>query len=208
MKKSVLKIIFIIVAMSVLCCSWILIAKNCGKIRDVIEYNGKTYELLEYNMDIFNYNYNCNEYFEEDCIHPVSNKSWDAVYFNGDIFIAEKQVGKAIKHYASDKNYNWFVSFEKDDSEKRVPLSVTEEELEYLYNMENIQKTKTTTFDGIKQFASIVKESKDGFVFGLITLAHCEDSWFWKTEIMNDNDEEYIVPIPETLSKKLFDLTE
>lgn len=208
MKKSVLKALFIIAVVLVLCCSVLVFTNRSKKFRDIVNYNGKTYELLEYNMDIFTYYFKCNDYFEEDAIHPVSNEKWDAVYFNGDVFVEESKVKDAIKLYSHDKNYNWFVTFDKEDSQIKIPLSVTEKELKSLYNMEDFREKETMTFDDIKQFASIVKESKDGFVYALITLAQCYDSWYWKTEIMNDNDEEYIVPVPETLSEKLFDLAE
>ena len=89
-----------------------------------------------------------------------------------------------------------------------MPLHVTSDELEYLYNMENAQKREAFTFDDIEMFSSIVKESRDGFIFALITLARCSDKWYWKTEIMNDNNEEYMVPLPETLNRKLSELSQ
>ena len=208
MKKRILKTVIIIDVLFVLCCLAAVITKKCAKHRDIIRFDGKTYELLEYNMDIFTYFYNSNEYLEVDEVHPVSNESFDAVYFDGDIFIDEKQVGKAKKYYADDKNYNWFVAFDKNDSVVKMPLHVTSDELEYLYNMENAQKREAFTFDDIEMFSSIVKESRDGFIFALITLARCSDKWYWKTEIMNDNNEEYMVPLPETLNRKLSELSQ
>ena len=208
MKKSILKTFIIIAAVFILCCIAVVITKKGGQHRDIVRYEGKTYELLEYNMDIFTYFYNSNEYLEVDEVHPVSSESFDAVYFDGDIFIDEKQVGKAKKYYADDKNYSWFVAFDKNDSVVKMPLHITSDELEYLYNMENAQKREAFTFDDIEMFSSIVKESRDGFIFALTTLARCSDKWYWKTEIMNDNNEEYMVPLPETLNRKLSELSQ
>ena len=73
-----------------------------------------------------------------------------------------------------------------------------------LNTMESVEKTQTMTFDDIKQFADVVKESKDGLILSLINLVHCEDSWYWKTEIMNDNEEEYIIALPHSLNDKIF----
>ena len=208
MKKSILKTFIIIAAVFVLCCIAVVITKKGGQHRDIVRYEGKTYELLEYNMDIFTYSYNSNEYLEEDKIHPVHNRKWDSVYFCGDIFVDEKQVGKAKEYYADDNNYNWFVTFDRDEAVIKMSLPVTPEELEYLYGMENVREREAFTFDDIEMFASIVKESRDGFVFALTTLARCGGKWYWKTEIMNDNDEEYMVLLPETLNIRLSELSQ
>ncbi len=207
MKKTALFIILTVAAAVSLLCI-VAVTKNDKGARDTVTYNGKTYVLLEYNADIFTYSFNSNDYMEIDAIHPISSEKWDAVYFNGDIFIAETQVEKATKYYADDKNYCWFVTVEKDDREITKPLSVSTEELEFLYNMENIKRQKTIVFDDIKHFASIVKKSGDGFIFALTTIVHCDNSWYWKTEVMTEDDREYVIPLPETLCQKLFDVME
>ena len=85
-------------------------------------------------------------------------------------------------------------------------ISISKEELKYLYDMENKSRKDTMKFDDIKEFASIKKISKDNTVYALISLANYKDSWYYKTEVMNDNDEEYIIDFPESLNKKIFDL--
>ena len=57
---------------------------------DIVKYHGKRYVLLEYKMDIFTYNHNSNNYYEEDMIHPIIHDKWDVVYFNGDLFVLDK----------------------------------------------------------------------------------------------------------------------
>mgnify|MGYP003308378517 CR=1 FL=1 len=174
--------------------------------KDTISYKGKTYVNLEYNMDIFTYGFNSNEYYEEDIIHPIKHKKWDAVYFDGDLYILDKQVKEAKKYYKDDNNYEWFIVFDINDEEVKKSISISKEELKYLYDMENKSRKETMKFDDIKGFASIKKISKDNTVYALISLANYKDSWYYKTEVMNDNDEEYIIDLPESLNKKIFDL--
>ena len=174
--------------------------------KDTISYKGKTYVNLEYNMDIFTYGFNGNEYYEEDIIHPIKHKKWDAVYFDGDLYILDKQVKEAKKYYKDDNNYEWFIVFDINDEEVKKSISISKEELKYLYDMENKSRKDTMKFDDIKEFASIKKISKDNTVYALISLANYKDSWYYKTEVMNDNDEEYIIDLPESLNKKIFDL--
>lgn len=174
--------------------------------KDTISYKGKTYVNLEYNMDIFTYGFNSNEYYEEDIIHPIKHKKWDAVYFDGDLYILDKQVKEAKKYYNDDNNYEWFIVFDINDEEVKKSISISKEELKYLYDMENKSRKDTMKFDDIKGFASIKKISKDNTVYALISLANYKDSWYYKTEVMNDNDEEYIIDLPESLNKKILDL--
>lgn len=185
----------------------IFLIKN-NKYKDTVNYNGKTYELLEYNTDIFTYNFNNNDdaYFEVDIISPVLNKKWDMVYFNQDLFVFKDHVNAATKYYSLDSNYDWFISYEIDDKEVRVPIIFDENELDYLYDMENIKKEETMLFSDIKKFVNIVKVSKDDFIYALINLVYCYDKLYWKTEVMTDLDEEYIIPLSDSLNKKILSL--
>ena len=211
MKKEInLKMIVIIIITTIMIFPLLLSnedIKNDKKIdtplKDTVKYKGKTYVLLEYNMDILTYNFNSNGYYEEDKIIPVSNDKWDVVYFNGDLFVLENQVDEATNYYADDSNYEWYIVFDKDDKEIMFPISLNEEEIKYLYNIENVSKDKTIKFDDIKQFASIVKISKDDFIQALTVLVYCDESWHWKTEIMNENDEEYVIELPRSLNEKI-----
>jgi len=201
-KKCFLGLIVLIIIIIILSIIFI----NNNKFKDTVKYEGKTYVLLEYNTDIFTYDFNMNNYYEEDIIHPINHNNWDVVYFNGDLFVLDSQVNKAIKYYREDKNYDWFIVFETEDLEIKKSINITKNELKYLYNIESIKKNQTIKFEDIKQFADIVKVSKDGFIKALINLVHYKDSWYWKTEIMTDNDEEYIIEIPSSLNDKIFKL--
>ena len=202
-KRLIILIVIFFVVLLVL--GIVLKVKSSDRYEDTIQYDGKTYVLLEYNRDIFTYGYNGNEYFEVDEIYPVKHDKWDVVYFEGDLFILDKQVKEATKYYANDENYEWFIAYEKNEKEVKVPISISSKELKYLYDMDNKEKKKTVLFEEIEQFASIVKVSKDGFIYSLISLAQCDNRWYWKTEIMNDNDEEYVIVLPNTLNEKIIE---
>lgn len=206
MSKTILKISIIII-------SFIVILVFCGLINkksniDTIKYDGKTYVLLEYNMDIFTYNHNNsnNMYYEEDVIHLVPHKKWNVIYFNGDLFILDKQVKKATKYYTDDYNYNWYIVFDDGDKVYKKNISLNKEELVYLYNIEDNKDKLTITFNDIDMFADILKISKDELTQGVVTLAQVDGNWYYKTEIMTDDDKEYVVKMSDSLNKKINDL--
>lgn len=203
--KKIMKIIIPLILIVFLLTISILITDN-NKYKDTITYKGKTYELLEHNMDIFTYFYNSNTYLEEDKIHKVSHNKWDILYFNGDLFVLDKQVKKTTKYYQDDKNYNWFITYERDDLLIEKEINLTKKELDYLYNIESIKKEQTMTFDDIKQFVDIEKVSKDNLIKGRTNFVNYQDSFYWKTEIMTDDDREYIIKLPESINNKIFSL--
>lgn len=201
MIKKIAKILIIVVITLFL---FIILKKNNNI--DNIQYDGKTYVLLEYNMDIFTYNHNSDKYYEEDIIHNVPHNKWNVVYFNGDLYIRNKQIKKANKYYANDKNYDWYIVFDNEDEVIRKSISITEAELSDLYNLETAKRSNTIIFSEIDMFADVLKVSKDGLVQAIITLAQVNDVWYYKAEIMTDNDREYVVKITDTLNVKINDL--
>lgn len=206
MNRKIVKklIILIIVAVVVFGILIILPKKHNGM--DVINYSGKTYGLLEYKMDIFTYYHNSDNYYEEDIIHPVTHNKWDIVYFNDDLFILDKQVKEAIKYYKDDKNYDWYIAIDSDDSVIKKSIDINDSELNYLYDIEEVEEKDTIMFGEIDKFVDILKISKDGLVIGIINLVLVDDCWFYKTEIMTEEDLEYVVRIPSSLNKKINDL--
>ncbi len=204
MSKNLIKILIAIICFVIILVVFDIIQKN--KNIDTIRYNGKTYVLLEYNMDIFTYYHNSNNYYEEDIIHPVFHNKWNIVYFNGDLFVLNKQVKNAIKYYSNDKNYDWYVVFDSEDLQARKNISISEQELSDLYNLETAKREYTITFDEIDCFADILKVSKDGLVQAIIVLAKVDDVWYYKTEIMTDDDREYVVKITDSLNDKINNL--
>jgi len=76
-------------------------------------------------------------------------------------------------------------------------------ELDYLYDIEDFEKKETIVFDDIEMFASILKVSDDELVQGIITLARVNNKWYYKTEVMTDDDREYVVEVIESLNDKI-----
>ena len=198
MKKKVVVILFILI---IVILSFLFIKDD----NETIKYKNKTYKLLEYSSDIFTYNFNNteNQYLEVDAIHPIKQDKFDIVYFNGDLFVLDKQVDSAIKYYSNDDNYNWYVDFGIDDEIIRKDILLSKEDIKYLYKLEDAKKSKTIVFDDINMFCDIVKISKDGIVQGLIVLAKVDDNWYYKTEVMTDDDQEYVIKLSNSLSEKI-----
>ena len=194
----------ILIILTLLLIMSLLIKKN--NYNDTIKYENKTYILLEYNMDIFTYYFNSNNYYETDIIHPIYHNKWNIIYFNGDLFVLDKQIRKVTNYYKNDKNYDWYISFDEDDSEIRKSVSINKDELMHLYNIENEERNDTITFSEIEKFASILKISKDSLVQGIITLVQVKEYWYYKTEIMTDDDREYVIKLPKSLNDKINNL--
>lgn len=200
------KITFVVLIALIAIISIVLILINKEPNLDTVKYKDKTYYLLEYNQDVFTYNFYYNDYLEEELVQPIKHDKWDIVYLNGDLFLPKNEVKKATEYYSDDKNYDWFIIIEKEDTETIIPLTITEEELEYIYDLDNKERKETMVFDDIEMFADITKISKDKTIFALISLARVDHTWYWKTEIMTDDDREYIIEVPETLNSKLNDI--
>lgn len=200
------KITFVVLIALIAIISIVLMLINKEPNLDTVKYKDKTYYLLEYNQDVFTYNFYYNDYLEEELVQPIEHDKWDIVYLNGDLFLPKNEVKKATEYYSDDKNYDWFIIIEKEDTETIIPLTITEEELEYIYDLDNKERKETMVFDDIEMFADITKISKDKTIFALISLARVNHTWYWKTEIMTDDDREYIIEVPETLNSKLNDM--
>lgn len=206
-------IVFLLVAGVMIACfaESLILARENRNSYDIVSYNGKTYVTLQYNADIFTYFFNADGYYDEESVQPVSHDKWDVVYCGGDLFVNEKQAREAEKYFADDANYQWFAAFDEDDAVRKVPLTISKEELEFLYNIEDVPRSETVTFDEINQFADIMKISNDGLVYAVTTLAQCNDAWYWKTEVIDDSREdnaEYVIKLPDSLCEKLFALSE
>ena len=174
-----------------------------NKYVDTVKYKGNTYVLSEYDSDIFTYYHNSNSFYEEDIIHPVSHNKWNVVYFNDDLFVLDKEVKIAKKYYSNDSNYKWFIVFNGDDSDVKKSISLTKNELKNLYNIESSKKKIDITFDEINKFGDLLKVSKDGLVQGIVTLAQVDGNWYYKTEVMTDDDKEIVIELEKTLNDKI-----
>lgn len=207
MKKELLINVGVVAVIFVLFC---IIAVFIEKINDdnvnTIKYKGDSYVLLEYNEDIFTYNYNGNEYLEVDEIHELKHDKWKVIYQEGDLLFLDEDIKEATKYYTNDDNYDWFIVFNSGETELKKVISITDEELVVLNNLDRVKAEKTILFEDIELFADILKISKDGFVQGITTVALVEGNWYYKTEVMADDTREYVIPISESLNKKINDL--
>lgn len=200
MKKKMLGFkVVVIIAILVIVGSVLLNKKDL----ETIEYEGETYVYLEYRNDMFVYDYLSDDNFEVEEIYPIKIGEWDGIYSEGDLFIVKDQIKDAANYYSDDENYNWYFILEEDDTEKEYGILLDEKEKEYLYDLGDKKKEVTITFDDIKYFGSIKKVSKDGVISGVITLVNVDNKWYWKSEVMKDDSNEYVIALPESLNKKL-----
>ena len=201
-KNCILKLLILFIVIFIFC---FLIKGNFNDV-DSYEYRGNNYILLEYNTDIFTYNFISDDYYEVDEIYPISHKKWDMIYIEGDLFILDSQVDKATKYYADDKNYNWIFTIDVGDNVEEYSISLSDDEIEYLYNMDNIRREHSLLFDDIEKMGSIKKVSKDNTISALITLGYSNNIWYWRTEVIDvskENDPEYVIALPKSLNNKI-----
>ncbi len=176
-----------------------------------ITYNGKKYTLLQFSADIFYYDLCESVDYEEDTVLPLQHSNWDLIYYNGDILILDSQAEDAAAFYGNDENFKWSVFIDDPQIEETytLPLSLSKEELKYIYSMESAQKESTLFFEDIEISASLIKTSNDGLISASTSLAFSKNTWYWRSEVINETIEgwpEYVVNLPESLSKQLNEL--
>lgn len=197
------KLIVIISIIVVFCIGIIGGILLCNNRDELIEYKGKKYAYLEYKQDGFVYDYISDRLFEVDKTYSIKVGKWDAAYCNGDVFIIKNKVKEATKYYSDDENYNWYFVLDKEDSEVEYKITLTKDEIDYLYSLDSKKKEKTIVFDDIDSFGSVKKLSKDKSIYGIITVAKVKDTWYWKSEVMMDDTKEFVVALPDSLNKKI-----
>jgi len=175
---------------------------------DTLTYKGNTYELLEFNADIFYYDLNRGVDYEEDTICPLNGTDWDIVYCNGDLFVRSFEQKMASSYYANDSNYTWSVSVDEENLDKMqtYPLNLSKEEINSVYNVGNLPQEEVLFFDDIEKFAVLTKTSKDDFISANIQLAFYKNTWYWRSEIIEEEIEgwpEYVYKLPKTLNDKI-----
>ena len=178
---------------------------------DQLEYEGKNYVPVTFNQDIFCCGLGVEGEFDTDVTYPIEGAQFDLIHNSGDLYVVENQAGEAANYYQDDANYDWAVSlFDEDAAEGPVkPVEVTAEELAYIGEMEEQEKDLAIYFDEIEQQATLIKNSKDGVARGSIELALYEGQWCWRTEIIDDTQEqdgtwpEYIQLMPESFQNKI-----
>ena len=68
------KITFIVLITVIAVLSIILMIINKEPNLDTVKYKDKTYYLLEYNQDVFTYNFYYNDYLEEELVQPIEQE--------------------------------------------------------------------------------------------------------------------------------------
>lgn len=199
MKRKIIPLIVLSI-ISIVILIFYIYAKKDNKY--TLEYKGNTYVYLEFNNDIFTYNYNDDKYLDVEEIYSVPHKKWDMIYCEGDLFVLDKQIKEATKYYRDENNYEWSIIIEADETEEEYPIKISDKELKYLNNIDNIENKETMKFSDIEKFGTLKKTSKDKIVSGVTLFAYTKNYWFYKTEVMT-GDLEYIVRIPKTLNDKI-----
>jgi hypothetical protein len=176
---------------------------------DAISYKEDTYTYLDFPDDIFRYDLTKGlEDYEEDEFYPVEHEKWNIIFYNGCLFVLSSQAEEAIEYYSDRANYTWSVIVydPNDDPCGPFPLSVSDEESDFIYAMEDLERDKTLAFDDIENFASLVKISNDGFISGTASLAARDGVWYWRSEIIDDSVEgwpEYVVILPKSIQTQI-----
>ena len=105
------------------------------------------------------------------------------------------------------------ISGEDVEDERTYPITITEEELSYIYSMEDMEKKKSIFYDEIEIFGSLSKISKDGIIIGITETAYCDGSWYWRSEVIDESREkygtwaEYVQKLPDSLNEKIIEYT-
>lgn len=175
---------------------------------DTLTYKGEEYTLIEFPLGIFYYNLTEGVDCEEDEVCEIPGKNWSIVYCNGDLFAPDDNIDEITAYYSDDKNYYWHASVEdiEEGPEYTLDLALTEEEIQYLYTMEDLPRENTIFFEDIEKYTILSKTSEDGLITARIELTLYEGNWYWRSEIIDEQTEgwpEYIFPIPKSLNDKL-----
>lgn len=203
-KRTLMMVLLLAVCFVMIGCS------NDSEV-DKLEYQGKTYVPVTFSQDIFSCVLGVEGEFETDVTYPIEGAQFDMIHNNGDLYVTEGQAGEAANYYQDDGNYEWEVSvFAEDEAEDLVsPIQITEDELDYIYELDDQEKDLAIYFDEIEQQATLIKTSKDGITRGSIELALYDGQWYWRTEIIDDTQEkdgtwpEYVYPMLESFQSKV-----
>ncbi len=133
----------------------------------------------------------------------------ETLYYNGTFYCREECLDAVMAYYDDDENFDW--SFETEHEEMSViqPVSLTEEECDWIYGLEEMDKEKSVFLAEAEAQGSLVRCSRDGLICGRTSLLQYDGEWYWQSEIIDENREidgdwpEYIQPLPESLSEKI-----
>ena len=213
LKDKIRKMIISVSAISIV--STVLVGCNYQTTSDVdlVEYEGKEYACVEYPISVFYYTYNGSgfeNFAEVDGIYPLDNTQWEIIWNAGDLYCISEKIDEANRYYAAEENYDWYIHFDTEEGDViELPIEVTEEERDEIYDVENMERDLAVYFDEFEALGSIVKVSKDDMVHGIISIAKYNGKWYWKSEVIDDSETrddtwpEYIQPLPDSINDKI-----
>ena len=130
------------------------------------------------------------------------------VYFNNELYALKTEIDAVNEYYSKDENYTWSVQVADSHNENLYTkdLSLTDSEIEFLYNMKDMERKDTISFEEIDKYAMLKKVSKDGLVCASTELVWRNDKWNWRSGIVDEKTKgwpEYIFELPESLQNKI-----
>lgn len=173
-----------------------------------ITYEGNQYVKIEYNKDMFNYTITVGEGYDSDNVYKISESDKNIVYFNNELYALKTEIDAVNEYYSKDENYTWSVQVADSHNENLYTkdLSLTDSEIEFLYNMKNMERKDTISFEEIDKYAMLKKVSKDGLVCASTELVWRNDKWNWRSGIVDEKTKgwpEYIFELPQSLQNKI-----
>ncbi len=173
-----------------------------------LTYEDSQYVKIEFNKDIFNYTVTVGEEYETDKVYKISDSENNIVYYNNELYALKSEIDAVKEYYSNDENYTWSVLVADSENENLYSkdLTLTDSEIEYLYNMTNMEKNETISFEEIDKYAMFKKVSKDGLVSANIELVWRNDKWNWRSGITDEKTEgwpEFIFELPQSLQNKI-----
>ena len=166
---------------------------------DTIQYQKQTYVFLKEPQDSFTYYFNVGSY-EEDEITMINHDKWNAINCGGDVYIKQDQYEQAQKYYLDEQNYNYYLVI---DDEITIDIAFSNEERKELNDLYKQEANHTIVFDDIDMFVDVYKVSKDDGFKGSINLVLCDGTLYYKTEVMSDDDREYVIELSKHLNQKI-----
>ncbi len=104
-----------------------------------------------------------------------------------------------------DDNYKWFVNIEYANEYNiiEVAIDLSDDELSFIYSLQDAARVKTVLFDEIEIFGTLCKTSNDGLIIAKTDLLFYAGNWYWRTGEVDESADgwhEYVVLLPESIN--------
>lgn len=173
---------------------------------DCVQYEGKSYVPLKDSTDMFRYDYAGELDWKTDVVYPIEHPEWNMVYVNGKMYIQEEQEDEIKEYYFNDENYDWSIIIYEGEKEDTIPVTMEEETIKELYQLNEKEKEFSIYFDDMETFGVLEKRSKDGIISARASLAYYENVWYWRTEETDESKEhwpEYVFELPKGIVEQI-----